>query len=89
MEIYEKLQEFIDIVKKQQQKLEKLREEIKQELKQELMDELKEEQVEREIYIFKEPYPQYSFEDINNIIDLLIKPESYAITGQTVFLGGV
>jgi 3-oxoacyl-[acyl-carrier protein] reductase len=30
-----------------------------------------------------------NFEDINNIIDLLIKPESYAITGQTVFLGGV
>jgi len=30
-----------------------------------------------------------NFEDINNIIDFLIKPESYAITGQTVFLGGV
>ena len=30
-----------------------------------------------------------NFEDINNIIDLLIKPESSAITGQTVFLGGV
>ena len=30
-----------------------------------------------------------NLEDINNIIDFLIKPESYAITGQTVFLGGV
>ena len=29
----------------------------------------------------------YFFSDV--IIDFLIKPESYAITGQTVFLGGV
>ena len=30
-----------------------------------------------------------NLEDISNIIDCLIKSESYAITGQTVFLGGV
>lgn len=30
-----------------------------------------------------------SFDDISNIIDLLIKPESKSITGQIVYLGGV
>ena len=28
-------------------------------------------------------------EDISNIINWLIKPESYAITGQVIFQGGV
>ena len=30
-----------------------------------------------------------NLEDISNTIDFLIKSESYVITGQTLFLGGV
>ena len=30
-----------------------------------------------------------TFEDVNNLVDFFLRPESCAITGQVVFLGGV
>ena len=29
-----------------------------------------------------------TFEDIANVVDFLIRPESSAVTGQTIYLGG-